>query len=144
MKGDYQAACDDLNLWLHNISTSTYVFTPDKVKAFFDGLKYSTWETGTMKKKLNPVFMELNPADEYQEPMIDLVLHIRRMDNIGSGRRWFDLKRYGSTVYRREITQEESGFIPTSVSDSLKAGDPRWAMQIPYKVVKAGFEANPR
>lgn len=144
MKGDYQAACDDLNLWLHNISTSTYVFTPDKVKAFFDGLKYSTWETGTMKKKLNPVFMELNPADEYQEPMIDLVLHIRRMDNIGSGLRWFDLKRYGITVYRREITQEESGFIPTSVSDSLKAGDPRWAMQIPYKVVKAGFEPNPR
>ena len=38
----------------------------------------------------------------------------------------------------------ESGFIPAAASDSLKAGDPRWAMQIPYKVVKAGFEANPR
>lgn len=144
LKGDYQAACDDLNLWLHNISTSTYVFTPEKVKSFFDGLKYSTWEAGTMKKELHPVFFDLNPSDPYQEPMIDLVLHIRRMDNLGSGLRWFDLKRYGITVYRREIEMAESGFIPTAASDSLKAGDPRWAMQIPYKVVKAGFEANPR
>ena len=142
--GNYQAACDDLNLWLHNITKSTYVFTPDKVKSFFEGLDYSTWEAGTMKKKLHPVFMELNPSDPYQESMIDLVLHIRRMDNLGSGLRWFDLKRYGITVYRRQIEQTEKGFIPTSVKDSLKVGDPRWAMQIPYKVVNAGFKANPR
>ena len=142
--GNYQAACDDLNLWLHNITTSSYVFTPDNVKAFFDGIKYSTWQEGTMKKRLNPVFMELNPSDSFQEPMIDLLLHVRRMDNLGSGLRWFDLKRYGVTVYRRMIEQEETGFNPTSVSDSLKVGDPRWAMQIPYKVLKAGFEPNPR
>ena len=142
--GNYEAACEDLNLWLHNISTSAYEFTPAKVKAFFEGLNYSTWKAGTMRKQLNPVFMELNPADEYQEAMLDLVIHIRRMDNLGSGLRWFDLKRYGITVYRREIEQTETGFIPTSVSDSLKAGDPRWAIQIPYKVLKAGFEANPR
>ena len=142
--GNYQAACDDLNLWLHNITTSTYVFTPDRVKSFFEGLNYSTWKAGTMRKELHPVFMELNPSDPYQESMIDLVLHIRRMDNLGSGLRWFDLKRYGITVYRRKIELTENGFIPTSASDSLKAGDARWAIQIPYKVIHAGLEKNPR
>ena len=97
-----------------------------------------------MRKELHPVFMELNPSDPYQESMIDLVLHIRRMDNLGSGLRWFDLKRYGITVYRRKIELTENGFIPTSASDSLKAGDARWAMQIPYKVIHAGLEKNPR
>ena len=144
LRGEYQDACDDLNLWLHNISTSTYVFTPENVKSFFEGLKYSTWENGTMRKRLHPVFMELNESDPNQESMLQLVLHVRRMDNIGFGLRWFDLKRYGITVYRREIDELESGFNPVAASDSLKAGDSRWAMQIPYKVVQSGFEPNPR
>lgn len=144
LKGEYQAACDDLNLWLHNISKSTYEFTPEKVKTYFEGLKYSTWKNGTNRKKLNPVFMEMDESDPNLESMLQLVLHIRRMDNIGFGLRWFDLKRYGITVYRREIDVLESGYNPVSASDSLKVGDPRWAMQIPYKVIQAGFEPNPR
>jgi hypothetical protein len=60
---------------------------------------------------------------------------------MGQGMRWFDIKRYGITVYRRVVN---SNADVVEISDTLGPDDPRRAVQIPLKARDAGFEANKR
>ena len=55
--------------------------------------------------------------------------------------RWFDIKRYGITIYRREILAELNLL---TVTDTLQYRDPRQAIQLPFEVRGAGLQANPR
>jgi hypothetical protein len=55
--------------------------------------------------------------------------------------RWFDIKRYGIKIYRRQIT---SALNLLEITDSMSYRDPRQAFQIPFEVRGAGLEANPR
>ncbi len=147
MLGNYQAACDDLNLWMHNYTTSTLVLTPDVVKDFYNGVKYATWKDGTIKKHIHRD--DIGEEGGYKETMLQLLLGVKRIETMGYGQRWFDLKRYGIKVYRRQM---DDTYTPFRVTDSLEVydpklgteADPRWAVQIPYKVVLAGMEPNPR
>ena len=43
-----------------------------------------------------------------------------------------------------EMKITEAGYVPVAVTDSLEARDPRFALQIPYKVIQGGFTPNPR
>ena len=90
-----------------------------------------------VKKELHPDF---SIADATQENLIHCVLHARRILTLHEGLRWFDIKRYGIVVYRRFISN--SGTV--SVTDELKADDPRRAIQIPSDVISAGMKPNPR
>lgn len=147
MLGNYDAACADLNLWLHNYTTSTMVLTPESVKKFYDGVKYSTWKDGTIRKHMHRD--DIDEEGSVQESMLQLVLGVKRIETMGYGQRWFDLKRYGIKVYRRQV---DNTYTPFRVTDSLEVynpatgteADPRWAVQIPYKVVIAGMAPNPR
>ena len=143
LQGNYEAACDDLNLWLHNITTSTYQLTPENIKAFYDGVAYHVWNKGTTKKHLNPGF-EIGEEGSTQEAMLQCVLNCKRLETMGFGGRWQDLRRYGITVYRRQMILASTGIIPGNVTDSIPARDPRLALQIPYKVIQGGFTPNPR
>ena len=71
-------------------------------------------------------------SDE-QEPIVQCILHFRRIESIFEGLRWFDIKRYGI-----EITH----MIGSSTVDVLKWNDARRAIQIPQDVIAAGMEAN--
>ena len=73
--------------------------------------------------------------------MIHLVLNCRRTETMGQGVRWFDIKRYGITVYRREVN---SNADVVAITDTLGPDDLRRAVQIPQKARDAGFEANKR
>jgi hypothetical protein len=73
--------------------------------------------------------------------MLQYVLHSRRIETMGFGIRWFDIKRYGIKIYRR--VSDGDGVI-SSVTDSLEVNDLRRAVQIPLRVRDAGFEANKR
>lgn len=141
--GNYQQACDDLNLWLHNITTSTFVITPANVKSFYEGIDYYKWDQATIKKHLHPGF-DIGEENGDMETMLQCVLDFKRLETMGFGQRWYDIKRYGITVYRRQIGLTEAGYVPVNVTDSLVARDPRQALQIPYKVIQGGFEPNPR
>ena len=55
--------------------------------------------------------------------------------------RWFDIKRYGITVYRRVVN---SNAEVVAVTDIMGPDDLRRALQIPQKSRDAGFEANKR
>ncbi len=70
-----------------------------------------------------------------QKPIIDCVLHFRRLETIFDGMRWFDIKRYGI-----EITHK----IGKSSVETLTWNDSRRALQIPQEVVSAGLEPNVR
>lgn len=81
---------------------------------------------------------ELSPdfyVTSQQKPILDCVLHFRRLETIFDGMRWFDLKRYGI-----EVTHK----IGKDVVDVLTYDDPRRAHQIPAEVISAGMEPNYR
>jgi hypothetical protein len=75
-----------------------------------------------------------------QENMLQCLLHIRRIETIHDGLRWFDINRYGIVIYRRYIDSNDN----VTVKDTLKVDDPRRAIQLPASVINAGLAPNPR
>ena len=69
------------------------------------------------------------------EPLVQCVLHFRRLERLDMGDRWFDIRRNGI-----EITHK----IGRSRSETLTLGDPRRVFQIPADVLSAGFPENSR
>lgn len=70
-----------------------------------------------------------------QLPLINCVLHFRRIETMFDGYRWFDIKRYGIEI--------EHAIANASV-DKLVYNDVRRAIQLPQEVISAGVEPNPR
>lgn len=68
-------------------------------------------------------------------PMLQCVQHLRRIETIHTGMRWFDIKRFGLEFDRK---------IGKDGQDHLAINDPRKAIQIPAEVVAAGHQPNPR
>ena len=114
--------------------------TTDMIDSFYNGMDYYEWDKPTQKKKLEPR-KPIVIQDTLQENMIHFLLNCRRTETMGLGMRWFDIKRYGITVYRREVNS--LGEID-SISDTLGPDDLRRAIQIPQKSRDAGFEKNER
>lgn len=140
MLGEYEKACADMTLWMQNWTTSKMTLTPENVKAFYDGMDYWVWDTPTLKKHLKPAFT-IDAEGSVQESMLQCVLNFKRLENIAEGLRWFDIKRYGITIYRR--TMDASG-EPLAVTDSMPANDLRRAIQLPSQIIQAGMQPNPR
>ena len=140
MLRDFDGACADLNLWASNMYTEPVSLTPEQVTEFYNDMDYYQWNEPTPKKHLAPAF-EIDAEGSTQESMLQYVLHCRRVETLGFGIRWFDIKRYGITIYRR--VSDGDGVI-SSVSDELKPDDLRRAVQIPLRVRDAGFEPNKR
>ena len=147
MLGKYDEACADLNLWMHNFTTVTSSLTPTSIQSFYNSVKYATWDKPTVKKEIHR--SDIGEKGGIKETMLQCVLNFKRIDNMGYGLRWQDLRRYGIKIYRRAMGQD---YTPAKITDEMsvydeEAGtkaDPRWAVQIPYKVRQAGFQPNPR
>ncbi|WP_291589084.1 RagB/SusD family nutrient uptake outer membrane protein [Bacteroides sp.] len=135
--GFYPQAIADLNVWQSAYTRSTTLLTVDAINNYYGNMGYYKPLEPTVKKELHPDF---SIADATQENLIHCVLHARRILTLHEGLRWFDIKRYGIVVYRRFISN--SGTV--SVTDELKADDPRRAIQIPSDVISAGMKPNPR
>jgi starch-binding outer membrane protein, SusD/RagB family len=142
MLGDYNGAAEDLTTWQNNIVKAAYhkTLTPEAITTFFNSVNYADGLNSTIKKHIAPAF-EIGEEGGTQECMLQCVLDFRRIQTLHEGMRWFDVKRYNIEIVRRIMS---SAGIPAEVTDSLKADDPRRAVQIPAKVRKAGMEANPR
>lgn len=147
MQGNYDDALADLNLWVHNFTTWTGTLTLESIKNFYNGIKYYTWEKPTIKKQLHRDDIGEDGGDK--EAMLQCVLGFKRIETMGYGLRWLDLRRYGIKIYRRRMGLD---YTPYAITDEMsvedaEAGtkaDPRWAVQIPYKVRMAGLQPNPR
>ena len=144
MLGDYDAACNDMTIWLQNINKTTYVLTPQKVEDFYKNVKYSydgdSKMNSTIKKHLHPSFT-IDEEGSRQECMLQCLLQFRRIETLQTGLRWFDVKRYGIEIVRRVMNDKGN---PETLIDVLKKDDERRAMQLPQKVISAGVPANPR
>ena len=126
--------------------------TTEQIVAFYQGVKYATWDNGTIKKKLHPAF-NIGADNGIQESMIQCVLSMKRIDGLAQGLRWFDIKRYGIEIWRRTMeadphaTSDGPTLRPATykgVQDVLTVDDPRRAMQLPQDVISAGMTPNPR
>ena len=140
MLGRYQDAIDDLNTELSVFAKSGTEITLDEVKKFYSdsNTPYYTPTNGTPRKQLHTSFAIEQTT---QEPLLQCILHLRRILTIHEGLRMQDVKRYGITIYRRNV---RSNYKITEVTDTMAAHDPRLAIQLPQDVIEAGLTANLR
>jgi hypothetical protein len=136
----YDEAIADLNLWVNNMYVANVDLTTDMIDTFYNGLEYYEWNNPTQKKKLEPR-KPIVISDTLQENMIHFLLTCRRTETMGLGMRWFDIKRYGITIYRRQV--DSNGDLE-KITDTMGPDDLRRALQIPQKSRDAGFEGNKR
>ncbi|MDO4163267.1 MAG: RagB/SusD family nutrient uptake outer membrane protein [Bacteroides sp.] len=140
MQGDYDAAAEDLNIWMNNFMETSTTLTAESITEFYNSVDYSEPLSSTIKKHLNPAFT-IDAEGSTQECMLQCVLGFRRIETLQLGMRWFDVKRYGIEICRRVMNASGT---PETLVDILSVDDPRRAMQIPASVIDAGYEANPR
>ena len=143
MKGEFESALADLNLWTNNALNAaqcTPNLTLDSVKEWCNSLAYYKWDVPTPKKKINNPFVEVKEGSDL-EAMLQATLYIRRVEFLHYGMRFFDIKRHGIEIYRREVG---TALEINKVTDSLTVNDPRRALQLPKDVITAGMAPNPR
>lgn len=143
-KKEYTEALADMNTWAESNLEASYgsstrkPFTEASVNTFMNSIKYaavhpvSEFER-SIKKKLNPQGFTVETGT--QENLIQLILYMRRVNNMFQGLRFMDLKRYG-IEYEHYLENEEAL--------TFTAGDLRGAIQLPKDVIAAGLQANPR
>ncbi len=135
--GQYEKALQDINLELSVLKKKGGELSLDDIRAYYQAVRYYTPMAPTVKKELHTNF-SIDPSTE--EPLLQCLLHLRRIVTIHDGLRMQDVKRYGMTIYRREVKNAKV----VAVTDSMKVRDPRLAIQLPSDVVSAGLEPNPR
>ena len=164
--GNTDKALADMNIWTHSFlpDTLTYVsgghynwdpfeyvidyaqekinrdLTMEIIHKWHHTYDYYTPDRPMPRKHLHPEWINLTEGSD-QECLLQTVLFLRRLEFLHEGMRWFDIKRYGITIYRREIN---SSLNMLTLTDTLEYRDPRQAIQLPFEVRGAGLEANPR
>lgn len=135
----FSEAMKDMNLELANLYKSGEYnpVSEQLIKTWFDRTDYYTAAKPTPKKRLNPSWT----ISKEQEPYLQALLHLRRIETLHQGLRWFDIKRYGIEITRIEV---RDGSNATATSNILTKDDPRRAFQIPEKAIISGIEPNKR
>ena len=128
----------DINAWMKSNVKGAPTYTQQQLVDFYDGLAYMPIKIEaptdrSIKKVINPRGFTVAEGD--QENLIQCVLHLRRIEKMHEGDRWYDVKRYGIEFAHNRDGQED---------DVLLKEDPRRAIQIPQDVIQAGLAANPR
>lgn len=152
LTNDYEGAIRDMNLWVRSHCAESHVFTSggkqyrlrrptltvESVNEFIEGKPYAIVDLQSdnersIRKTLNP--QGFTVASGTQENLLQLILHMRRIDTIHDGSRFLDLKRYG-IEYQHKLDGEPAVWV--------KAGDKRMAFQLPVEAIQDGLAANPR
>jgi hypothetical protein len=140
MLGEYDKALVDMNLWASTIFGTYTSMTLEGIKNYMTSRAYYTSTSPSIKKHLNPSF-DIGEEGGDKESMLQALLFIRRIAGFYEGWRWWDIRRYGIVIYRRDVSFD--GESVESVIDELKVDDPRRTVQIPQRSVDAGFQPNP-
>jgi len=132
-QGDRNGAIQDLGFW----TNSKLVTSPLNLAGI--QRKYSRAGRNQWCSPLHPAemgFEKVLTGDDLA--VLDCVLHFRRIETMFEGMRWFDIKRYGITVYHHYRGANEDAIH----TDSLTYNDPRRVLQLPKNVIDAGYPAN--
>lgn len=160
--GQNDKAINDLNVWTKNfvadkVRYNTYQYdenwnyiyadqpidnqlTLASIKKWAQKYDYYRPERPLPRKHLHPDWINLTEGSD-QENLLQCILLVRRLEFLHEGMRWFDIKRYGIKIYRREIN---TSMNTLTLTDSMSYRDPRQAIQLPFEVQGAGLKPNPR
>lgn len=136
--GALSDALRDMNLWLDNYYQDAQPLTEASIVEWNEHTPYATATAPTPRKRIN---LRSASLSDLQEQYLQVLLHMRRIETIHTGLRFFDIKRYGIEVPRQRISSQS---IITATGAGLTAHDPRKALQLPPDVIAAGMQANPR
>lgn len=131
MKGNLSAAVSDMNVWAKGY-LCTKELNDSRIKTFFRKGKNKHHTPELHNADMCPTWV----IDDNKLPYIWCVLHLRRIETLHDGMRWFDIKRYGI-----ELTHEIGYPV---VTKTLVWNDDRRAIQLPQEAVLAGQTPNPR
>ncbi len=148
--GDIDGCVEDLAIWDYARrqlgSGSDYNFkdmTREQIEKFY--AQDSKDENGKYPNGfgiVKPIHIdEVCPSAQYsltpdKVPYMQCIQHLRRIETVHNGMRFFDIKRLGL-----EITHHFGRF---NTAYTLKTLDPRYAMQIPSEVISAGLDKTTR
>lgn len=141
LSGELQKAVDDYNTIMKIYQNYPKTFTLKQIVDFYNGVNYYTPKKATVKKHFVKPVYTIDAEGSDQEALLQAILHLRRIMEIGEGYRMQDVKRYGIVIYRR---QTNTSFTISAVTDSLTVDDPRRAIQLPQDVITSGLEPNDR
>ena len=142
LQKNYAKALEDMNYWItsHCAESSGTAkrptLTEESVNTALNKIDYTpeivyTTKERTVKKHLQPQGFTVESGT--QENIIQLILHMRRIETWQQGLRFQDLKRYGIA-----FSHNISGGDPIV----FKAGDSRGAFQLPQDAIEAGIAPN--
>lgn len=137
-QADYTNALSDMNAWVANATTGYEPLTAARITKWNNETLYATAKTPTPRKQMQPTF---TLRDDQHEHFLQVLLHMRRIETLHTGLRWFDIKRYGIALNRYTV---RSGSTISELPYTLSARDNHHAIQLPAEVIASGLEANPR
>lgn len=137
--GEYDKALSDMNLWLKNIMKKVEPLTEDKITEWNKNVKLCRATAPTPRNQLSNADIPI--TDRRQDNYLQVVLHMRRIETLHQGLRWFDIKRYGMVIQRYGV--DETGKTKP-MEEILQVRDLRRAVQLPEEVIAAGLKPNPR
>jgi len=154
LQGKLTEAVADINIWLSThckdkteeqddgteqvIAPAPEPQTVAGISAFVSGLDYAqrnpgSWRERSMRKRMHPQGFTVTSGD--QENVLQLILHMKRIESQPHGLRFMDLKRYGIEFAHLVRGEDPVIFI---------RGDLRAAVQLPKTVITAGLPATAR
>lgn len=149
MKGDNASALADLKAWDKNMqnlpqdqSQYFYDLTDETIKAFYtengSGNGYGKYNLLDFSNtsKMSPDFV----VTEDMKPYLCCCLHFRRIEMLGSGMRFFDLKRYG--IEWTHTIGKKKGLMEPERTETLTWNDVRRAIEVPQDALMMGLESS--
>ncbi len=136
MQNNFAGALEDLNIYLGNLLSTPKTLTDEMITTWNANTAYHTPTAPTPRKHLHPSNLTLT---EQQERYLQVILHLRRIETVHTGLRWFDVKRYGIEITR---TQVVGGTSIRATSNVLTPDDKRRALEIPLEAISAGLKAS--
>jgi hypothetical protein len=131
-KGDRDGAIQDLDFW----TTSHMVSSQLTLSGIKNKYNRNARNGNIYVSALHPQEMGFQKVLEGDDlSVLDCILHFRRIERLYEGDRWFDIKRYGITVYHHYRGPLEDEIH----TDSLTWDDPRRVLQLPNNVIEAGM-----
>ena len=131
MKGDIAAAVSDMDVWAKGY-LCTKDLTDSRITSFFKKGKNVQHTPVLHNEDMCPTWK----ISDAQMPYIWCVLHLRRIETLHDGMRFFDIKRYGIEI------KHEIGY-PVETKH-LVWNDDRRAIQLPQEAILGGQRPNER
>lgn len=139
--GNYEESLIDINTFLSKRYDLDSWDLSKKIESSRIMLEYSKNTSDVDWKKnmsLNPYFRDFTEIEDGSKDIcyafVSAILAMRRAEFLGTGLRWFDIRRYEIPIVHTSVSYP---------SDTLKVGDPRRIIQIPDQSQGSGIEPNP-